>query len=181
MGADSLSQLCTWVNAAYGVHPDLKIHTGGCMTFGYGMVHCTSSKQIMNTKSSTEDKVVSISDYLTYNICIWLFMRAQGYGINQNILFQDNQSAIHMEKNGKKSCTGNYRQINIRYFFANDRTESKKKSTAYCSTQHMLSFFYEIPTRIPICNLLWCNHAMEACRYPTDVTTLNQGACWKCG
>ena len=28
MGADSLSQLCTWVDSAYGVHPDLKSHTG---------------------------------------------------------------------------------------------------------------------------------------------------------
>ena len=31
MGADSLKQLCTWVDAAYGVHPDLKSHIGGCM------------------------------------------------------------------------------------------------------------------------------------------------------
>ena len=31
MGADILSQFFTWINAAYGVHPNLKIHTGGCM------------------------------------------------------------------------------------------------------------------------------------------------------
>ena len=29
-------------------------------------------------------------------------MEDQGYDIKQNILFQDNQSAIKMEKNGKK-------------------------------------------------------------------------------
>ena len=39
MGADSLIQLCTCVDAAYGLHPDLKIHTAGCMIFGYRIVH----------------------------------------------------------------------------------------------------------------------------------------------
>ena len=90
MGADSLSQLCTWVDAAYGVHPDLKIHTGGCISFVYGMVHCKSTKQKLNTKSSTEDKLVGVSDYLLYNIWIFLFVGAQGYDIKKNILFQDN-------------------------------------------------------------------------------------------
>ena len=36
MGAERLIQLCTWVDAAYGVHPDLKSHTGGCVSSGYG-------------------------------------------------------------------------------------------------------------------------------------------------
>ena len=54
MVADSLIQLCTWVYAAYGVHFDLKSHIGGCMHFGYGMVHCKSRKEKINKKSSTE-------------------------------------------------------------------------------------------------------------------------------
>ena len=114
VGEDSLSQLCEWVDDAYGVHPDLKIHTGSCMSFGYGMVHYKSSKQKLNTKSSTEAKVVGVSYYLPYNICICSFMGAQGYDIKQNILVQDNQSAIKIEKNGKKSNTGNSRHIDIR-------------------------------------------------------------------
>ena len=51
VGADSLSQLFPWFHDAYGVHPDLKIHTGGCMSFGYGTVHCKSSKQTPKKKS----------------------------------------------------------------------------------------------------------------------------------
>ena len=46
MRSDNLSQLCTWVYAAYGVHPDMKIHTGGGMSFGYGLVNCKSIKKI---------------------------------------------------------------------------------------------------------------------------------------
>ena len=64
MGAYILSQLCTWVDATYGVHPDLKIHTGGSMPFGYRMVHCKSIKKKLNTKSSTRSEVVGVSDYL---------------------------------------------------------------------------------------------------------------------
>ena len=56
MGEDSLSQLCTWVDDAYGVHPEIKSHIGGCMPFVYGMVHCKSSKQKLNTKIATEEK-----------------------------------------------------------------------------------------------------------------------------
>ena len=141
MGAESIIQLCTWVNAAYVVHPDFKIHTGGCMSFGYGMIHFNQSNQKLNTKSSTEAEVVGVSDCLTYNIWVCLLMEAQGYDIKQNILFQENQSAIKMKRNRKKSCTGNYIHIDIKYFFAKDRVESNKMSITYCSTEYMLTAF----------------------------------------
>ena len=50
---DSVIQLCTWIDAKYVVHPNQKIHTSGCMSFGYGMVNFNHSKQKLNTKSST--------------------------------------------------------------------------------------------------------------------------------
>ena len=69
-------------------------------------------------------------------------MGAQGYSIKQNILFQDNQSEINVEKNGNKSCTGNYRHIDIHYLFVKDRVESNSISITYCSTDHMISDFF---------------------------------------
>ena len=69
-------------------------------------------------------------------------MISQEYDIKQKFLFQDNQSAINMEKNGKKSCTGNSRHIDIRYFFAQENIESKKNSIAYCTTVHILAGFF---------------------------------------
>ena len=104
------------------------------MYFGYGMVHCKSSKQKLNTKSSIEVEVVGISDYLPYHIWIFLFMRAQRYNIKQNILFHDNQSTIKMEKNRKKLCIGNFRHIDIRYLFAKGGVENNKISIPYCNT-----------------------------------------------
>ena len=44
MGVDNLSQLYTCVDAANGVHPDLKSHKGGGMPFGYKLEHLMSKK-----------------------------------------------------------------------------------------------------------------------------------------
>ena len=70
MGEDNLIQLCTWVNAASGVHTDLKIHTSSGMSFGYWIVHCKYRKLKLNQKIYTKDKVVRVSDYLPYKIWI---------------------------------------------------------------------------------------------------------------
>jgi hypothetical protein len=42
----------------------MKSHTGGVMSMGTGDFFCKSSKQKLNTKSSTEAKLVETSDYL---------------------------------------------------------------------------------------------------------------------
>ena len=118
LGVDNISPLCTWVDASYSSHPNLKSHTGSGMSFWYGLVHCKSIKHKLNTKSSIEAKSVGLSDYLSYNIWVCLFMEAQGFEFKQKILFQDNQSAIRMEKIGKKSCTRNSRHIYIYAIFS---------------------------------------------------------------
>jgi hypothetical protein len=64
MGADDLEKICTWVDASYAVHPDMKSHTSGIMSLGTGGILCKSTKQKLNTKSSTEAELVGASDYL---------------------------------------------------------------------------------------------------------------------
>ena len=79
IGASNLQEIYTWVDAAYGVHDDLKSHTGGNMSMGTGIIHTKSSKQKLNTKSSTEAEIVGTSDYLPYNVWMKNFMETQGY------------------------------------------------------------------------------------------------------
>ena len=67
----------------------------------------------MNTKSSTETELVGVGKYLHFNIWAANFLQEQGYKLNVNILFQDNQGAMLMEKNCCNSCTGNSWHINI--------------------------------------------------------------------
>ena len=64
LGAEGMDKLQTWVDASYAVHPDMKSHTGGIMSFGTGGFVPKSSKQKLNTKSSTEAELVGASDYL---------------------------------------------------------------------------------------------------------------------
>jgi len=54
MGAGNLLSLLAWVHVSYGIHTDMKGHTGGAMSFGIGIVCGKASKQKLNTKSLTE-------------------------------------------------------------------------------------------------------------------------------
>ena len=69
-------------------------------------------------------------------------MGAQGYEIKQKIVFQDNHSAIKMEKNGKKPFTSKSRHIDIQNFFAKDTIESNNMSIVYCIKEHMHADFF---------------------------------------
>ena len=48
----------TWVDASYAVYNNMKSHTGGVVSFGRGVTMSKSSKQKLNTKSSTEAELV---------------------------------------------------------------------------------------------------------------------------
>ena len=50
-----------------------------------------------------------------------------------------------MEENGRNSCTGNSRHINVRYFFSKDRVDKKEISIKYCLTTKMFADFFTKP------------------------------------
>jgi hypothetical protein len=145
LGADDLSIMKTWVDASYAVHHDMKSHTGGVISFGIGAVMSKCSKHKLNTKSSTEAELVGASDYLPYPIWAKKFLAAQGYALRENIFYQDNQSTIRFEKNGRRSCGPNSRHIDIRYFFIKDRLELEDIEVQYCPTEQMLADFFTKP------------------------------------
>ena len=70
------------------------------------------------------------------------FLKGQGYDLEETFILQDNQSAILIEKNGRNSCTGNSRHINVRYFFIKDRVKNKEVIIKYCPTEVILADFY---------------------------------------
>jgi hypothetical protein len=132
IAAADLCKLYTWVDAScYAIHHDMRGHTGGAMSFGTGIIHGKASKQRLNTKSSTETEVVRASNYLPYNMWMQHFMEAQGYTLDENMYYQDNQSAMCMEKNGRNLCTGNSRHIHIRFFAS--KTRLMARGSASCT------------------------------------------------
>ena len=72
-------------------------------------------------------------------------MKEQGYRIDNNTVYQDNKSAILMEMNGRNSCTGNSRHIDIKYFFVKDRVDRKEVRIEYLPTHIMLADYFTKP------------------------------------
>jgi hypothetical protein len=145
LGADDLGKLQTWVDASYAVHPDMRSHTGGVISMGTGGILCQSTKQKLNTKSSTEAELVGASNYLPNTIWSKFFLEAQGHSIDSNIFEQDNVSAIRLETNGRGSAGRQSRHIDIRYFFMKDRIKEDNIKVRHCATEHMLADFFTKP------------------------------------
>ena len=145
VGARDLKTLLCWIDAAYAVYPNMRGQTGGMMSFGTGVIHGRSSKQKLNSKSSTESEIIAVSEYLPFHIWVKNFLKYQGYEVNDNIVFQDNQSAIRLKTNGRNSCTGNSRHIDIRYFFVKDRVDKEEFRIEYRKTEDMIADFFTKP------------------------------------
>ena len=69
-------------------------------------------------------------------------MEDQGYKLKENILYQDNESAIKLESNGRMSAGQKSRHKNIRYFFIMDRIKAGEVLVKYCPTEAMLADFF---------------------------------------
>jgi hypothetical protein len=145
LGADSLNQFTTWVDASFAVHTDMRSHTGGVISFGCGGLICKSKKQNINTKSSMEAELIGASDYLPNTLYVKMFMEAQGFPIHNATFHQDNKSAIKMQENGKASCGQQSRHIDIRYFFITDHSQCSDISITHCPTKDMLADFFTKP------------------------------------
>ena len=143
--ADNLHIVKWWVDASYAVHPDMKSHTGGTMSLGKGAIYSTSTRQKLVTKSSTEGELVGVADVMPQILWTRYFLEAQGYGVKDSIVYQDNQSAMLLEKNGRGSSSKRTRHINIRYFFVQDRVNNGEVQIEYCPTGEMLADYFTKP------------------------------------
>jgi hypothetical protein len=143
--AESTSVIKWWVDASFAVHPDMRSHTGGIMSLGRGAIYSSSTKQKLNTRSSTESELVGISDLMPQVLWTRRFLSAQGYDTSDSVVYQDNQSCMLMAKNGRASSSKRTRHIDIRYFFVADRIAAGDLSVAYCPTGEMVADFFTKP------------------------------------
>jgi hypothetical protein len=143
--SDGMNVVKWWVDASYAVHPDMKGHTGGALSLGKGIIYGTSTKQKLVTKSSTEAELVGVNDVLPQVIWTRYFLEAQGYAVNDSIIYQDNKSAMLLGKNGRGSSSKRTRHLNIRYFFITDRISAGEVSIQHCGTLDMISDFFTKP------------------------------------
>ena len=143
--ADKIDFLKWFVDCSFAVHQDMRGHTGGGLTLGKGAVFSRSTKQKINTKSSTETELVGTDDMLPQILWTNYFMRAQGWNSFETVLYQDNKSAILLENNGKLSSSSRTKHINVRYYFIKDCVERKEITIKFCGTDDMWADFYTKP------------------------------------
>lgn len=131
-----------FIDASYGVHDDFKSHSGLVITLGKGPLFVASSKQKLNTKSSTEAEVVTISDktgdVLWFNELLRQQESHKGESASAAIIYQDNKSAIRLAEYGKTTST-NTRHMNIRYFFIKDKLERGELKIEHLNTNEMVA------------------------------------------
>ena len=99
----------------------------------------------MNTKISTDAELVGADDATVMILWTMLFLEAQGYKVERNVLYQDNKSAILLEINGKNSARKRSRALNIRSFFLTDQVEKGNLKIEYCPTENMIGDYMTEP------------------------------------
>ena len=123
----------------------MRSHTGGGVSFGRGILIGRSTKQKLNTTSSTESELVGAADYLPNVVWLKKFLEHQGYTIQSNVLYQDNAIAIKLEKNGQRSSSRRNRHIDIKYFWVKDRLKRENIEVVYWPTDSMVAAFFTNP------------------------------------
>ena len=140
--------LAKWyVDVTCTVQDDCKSQSGGVLFLGEsgGGMASGSVKQRLNTRSFTKAELVGADDFLSKILWTQKFLQEQGVMMQQNILYQDNQSAILLESKGRSSLGKRSRAINIRFFAIKDSCDNNELEILYCPTDLMVADYFTKP------------------------------------
>ena len=107
------------------------------MTMGKGAIISNLNKQKLNVGSSTEGELVAAHDQMPDVMHTLYFIEAQGYKIDKNVIYQDNQSTIRLEVNRKLSSGKKTKHISSRFFFITDKIALGEVDVEYYPTEKM--------------------------------------------
>ena len=143
--AESMDSILWQISAVYGIHPYLKGRSSGMMLFLNGPVASKSSKHRINSRSSTQSEIIGVDDRIPGVLWMFHFLSGCSFEVNENIVYQDNQSLIPMERNEKYLCGKKTHNIDLRYFFINDRIKQKKVSVKYFPVEEITRAYFIKP------------------------------------
>ena len=132
--ADSDSTPKQWVGGSHAVHTNIWGHSGGCMSLGRSMTINTSTNKNLKTRSSTNTELAAAYNFMPIILWTNYFLSVQGYSNSNMFLYQENKSAILLDKNGKILSSKRTKHINIRFYFITDRINNEELSVEYCPT-----------------------------------------------
>ena len=133
------------VDSLFAVHPNMRGNSGGVFPLGRGFPIVSYTKQKLNTRSSTEIELVGTNEFMTEIFWIHYVLKAQGYTVMDNVLFQDNRRSIILEKNGKASSRRRTKNMNICHFFITNRFTQGNVALVWCPKGDMIRDFMTKP------------------------------------
>jgi hypothetical protein len=143
--ADDNGTMSLYIDGAHAVHDNMRGHAGVFVTAGKGALYASSTKNKLNTTSSTESEIVSVGEKLPKFLWFRHFRIAQGGSNREDILYQDNESAILLQNNGRLSCGKGTKHIHIRFFFITDQIDKGKIMVKHCPTEEMIADYFTKP------------------------------------
>lgn len=173
IGANNMQVMGFFIDTSHAVHEDMRSHTGGCVILDRGEILSKYMKQRLNTKSLTYSEFVGIIEYITTIIYAKLFLESQGYEIQKCNVYQDNESAIKLEINGRSYSSQRTRHLEIRYFFVKDRVDQGEMDILYCPTEKMIADFFTKSTQGSLFKKLSAVFMGEI-----DIATFNNNHCF---
>ena len=116
LSIDKYGNIKWHVDEKFAVHEDMRVHTGGRLKMGQGFPILALSKQKLNTRSSIESEIFGFDQLMPLVHWTRNTLEPHGYVVTENIIYQDNKSAILLKNNGKSSISKRTKHINIRFF-----------------------------------------------------------------
>ena len=106
------------------------------------MIISASTKQKLNTWSSTKTELVTVDDLMSVILWTTNFLHAQGFATQSSVNFQDNNNAILLEKNRHASTSRRMKHINVRYFFSTDNILLGDLEMHHCPATKMIADYF---------------------------------------
>jgi hypothetical protein len=77
LGADNTGIVKWYIDASFAVLPNMRGHTGGAVSLGRGFPIVSSTKQKLNTRSSTKAELVGVDNLMLAILWTQYFLKAQ--------------------------------------------------------------------------------------------------------
>jgi hypothetical protein len=107
------------------------------MTIGKGVASSSSNKVKCNMQNSTETELISLHNELPEVVWTRYFVEYQGYEIDECVIYQDNMSALSLEKNERILSSKRIKHIKAKFFPIKDYYKMGEIDVQNCPTDVM--------------------------------------------
>ena len=137
LNCGDFNNIKVYIDAAFGIHADGKSHSGCAIYLGGACIWCSSRKQKIVTKDSTEAELVALQDMLLMVEQIQEFLIQQGVELNLPVIFQDNTSTITLVTQGGGKSRNKH--LRARQAWVKERHDKKEIKIVHTGTHNMIA------------------------------------------